>query len=113
MQLLRAARTLTRHPQMTHVLRRSVESNAAGEVTAFQQVANVFQATVEGLTASYERSLDSQRRDLSEQRRDLTAQINALQQQLKNAEIALNQSVTTNTVCPPPENGSVVFAVVH
>ncbi|KAJ7683308.1 hypothetical protein B0H17DRAFT_1333307 [Mycena rosella] len=54
-------------------------------VTAFQQVANVLQATIEGLTTSHER------------------QINALQQRLKRAndelrkaEIALNQNVTTN-----------------
>ncbi|KAJ6499795.1 hypothetical protein DFH09DRAFT_1203648, partial [Mycena vulgaris] len=92
MQLLRVARTLTRCPQLpaTHILRRPIESKAADDVTAFQQVAHVFQATVEGLTTSHERSLDSQRRDLIEQ-------INALQERLKNAEIALIQNVTTNT----------------
>lgn len=35
------------------------------DMTAFKQVANVFQATVEGLTTSHERSLDSQRRDIN------------------------------------------------
>ncbi|KAJ7457503.1 hypothetical protein FB451DRAFT_1564292 [Mycena latifolia] len=89
MQLLRAARTLTRRPQLP-ALRRHIESKAAADVNTFEQFAHTFQATVEGLTNSHERSLNAQRKDL-------TDQINALQQQLRRAEVALNQSVMTNT----------------
>ncbi|KAJ7770429.1 hypothetical protein B0H16DRAFT_1515299 [Mycena metata] len=106
MQLLRATRTLACRPQLPPFgLPRSFASKAtvstistdpaacshrttfaSNDMTAFRNVAHVFQTTIEGLAASHER------------------QINALQQrlqtsndELKKAEIALIQNIITHT----------------
>ncbi|KAJ7632055.1 hypothetical protein B0H17DRAFT_1339759 [Mycena rosella] len=55
------------------------------DVTAFQQVVNVLQATIEGLTTSHERQIKA-----------LQQRLQRANDELKKAEIVLNQNVTTN-----------------
>ncbi|KAF8208770.1 hypothetical protein K438DRAFT_1961338 [Mycena galopus ATCC 62051] len=116
MQLSRAARTLTRRPELPVILtrRRFIRSEAADDTTV-HKVAEVFQATLQGITTSHERAQerltaahkealanalafhkDSQQR-LERQNNALQKRLQATNDNLKKAAVTIGNNVTAHT----------------